>query len=343
MSGKTNKGSTAEEILRNYFLSIGYFVVRGCKFNYDGFEVTDIDLWIYGKSSAVSRERVNVDIKNKKTPQALERVFWAKGLQDILGLDSCIVATTDNRNAVKLFGLKHKIRVLDGAFMARLSKSLKSHQDRITEEEFHSQIKKASLGKLGGDWLGMYSASKSRLLDCLSFDGINAWLDDCEYFMEQASTGGGESLVARRLLYLTTAKLLVAIDFMLAKNISADAASRAKILDDGFRYGSAGKGFSDRMSKMMSSIIGGVSEEVGLGSAVENELKNQIKAVRAHVLADYFSQNGVSNSLFDIAREFEASGFSSELQSPEKLSSSAQSILVIVADFYQFDRKKVYV
>ncbi|WP_206206140.1 hypothetical protein, partial [Pseudomonas viridiflava] len=72
MSQQLLKGPAAEEAIRNYFLSIGYFVVRGCAFKYNQFDVTDIDLFLYGKSSAFSRERLNADIKNKKTPQALE-------------------------------------------------------------------------------------------------------------------------------------------------------------------------------------------------------------------------------------------------------------------------------
>jgi len=342
MSAKPDKGSGAEEVLRNYFLSLGYFVVRGCKFRYEGFDVTDVDLWIYGKKSAVSRERVNVDIKNKKTPQALERVFWAKGLQDILGLDGCIVATTDSREAVKQFGMQHNIRVLDGAFMARLAKSEKSHQNRISEEDFFILVKLASLGKLGGDWLGIYERGKSLLLDGLSFDSCNSWLDDCGYFMEQSALVDSDGLPALRLLYLTAAKLLVALDFILSQHISADVNSRVKILDDGFRYGSAGKGFSQRMSLMMSSLVRGVSNDFELGKSIERELDSQIKSVRADVIADYFSRGNVVNSLFELSREFEAFGFAIMAQKPDLLSSGAQGVLGIIADFHQLDRKKVF-
>ena len=123
MTDQLLKGPAAEEALRNYFLSIGYFVARGCKFGFQGFDVTDVDLWLYGRTSPLSRERANVDIKNKKTPQALERIFWAKGLQATLGFDACIVATTDTRPDVRDFGLQHQVKVLDGRFLGRLTKS----------------------------------------------------------------------------------------------------------------------------------------------------------------------------------------------------------------------------
>ncbi len=75
MKSQPLKGSVAEEALRNYFLSIGYYVARGIKFTFHRFDVTDVDLWLYARNSPLSRERICVDIKNKKTPQALERIF----------------------------------------------------------------------------------------------------------------------------------------------------------------------------------------------------------------------------------------------------------------------------
>lgn len=72
------KGPRMEELLRSYFLKTGYYVVRGVPFIYEGFDVTDIDLWLYSRTSSVSREVALVDAKNKKTPQAIERIFWVQ-------------------------------------------------------------------------------------------------------------------------------------------------------------------------------------------------------------------------------------------------------------------------
>ena len=51
-----SKGPKMEELLRSYFLKAGYYVVRGVPFVYEGFDVTDIDLWLYSRTSSVSRE-----------------------------------------------------------------------------------------------------------------------------------------------------------------------------------------------------------------------------------------------------------------------------------------------
>jgi len=89
MNQTLKKGEATEEILREYFLKLGYFVVRSIPYKYNQFDVTDVDIWLYSRPSPLTRERTNVDVKRKKTPQALERIFWAKGLQQVLSLERC--------------------------------------------------------------------------------------------------------------------------------------------------------------------------------------------------------------------------------------------------------------
>jgi hypothetical protein len=137
---KIAKGEHAEESLRHYFLSLGYYVVRGVPFSYRGIEVTDVDLWLYLRSSSISRERACVDIKNRKTPQAIERVFWAKGLQQVLKLEKCIVATTDNRKEPVDFGALHNISVLSGDFIQRIIKTFPTSKERISEEALLAEL-----------------------------------------------------------------------------------------------------------------------------------------------------------------------------------------------------------
>src|SRR6187431_2089627 len=106
------KGEQMEELLRAYFLNLGYYVVRGVKYRYEGLDVTDVDLYLYGRSSSLTRDRINVDIKNKKSPQAFERILWANGLKKLLGFNSCIVATTDQKGLTHSFGQLHDTLVL---------------------------------------------------------------------------------------------------------------------------------------------------------------------------------------------------------------------------------------
>ncbi|HDZ2802902.1 TPA: hypothetical protein RSS92_005430, partial [Klebsiella pneumoniae] len=155
---KINKGEVMEELLRDYFMQAGYYVVRGVPFVYEGFDITDIDLWLYSRTSSISREITIVDIKNKKTPQAIERIFWTKGLAEAVGANNAIVASTEKRSEVKDFGRKLNITVLDGNFLSKLQKSQTRLELRISDEELFYLFDSYGLGKLDGDW-------KQRILD----------------------------------------------------------------------------------------------------------------------------------------------------------------------------------
>src|SRR5262245_50281468 len=116
MTPSPRKGPSMEEALRYYFIRNGYYTLRSVPFIYREFDVTDVDIWLYERPSAVSRQRIIVDAKNRKTPQAIERIFWTLGLRVALGVEQAIVATTERRPAVAEFGKLKGLVVLDGAF-----------------------------------------------------------------------------------------------------------------------------------------------------------------------------------------------------------------------------------
>lgn len=334
MTDQPLKGAAAEEALRNYFLSIGYYVVRGVKFTYNRFDVTDVDLWLYSRNSPLSRERVCVDIKNKKTPQALERIFWAKGLQSVLELDSCIVATTDSRPDVSEFGLKHNVKVLDGKFLSRLTKSPRSHMERISEDAFLADLDKGSLGRLGGDWRSRYELSKSRLLHSLNFDGCNAWLEDIQYLLSQIASG----IETWRSLYVSCSHLLIAVDFILREFVTADQEQRRQVIERGIRYGVSGQAFTENVGRMAAALVESVAAQPGLAMTLERELQAQAAGVKAEVLAEFFSKT-TGASLFEIALMFEEAAFAPQVAKPSTMPTTSQAVIGVLADFCGIDRK----
>src|SRR5690606_35267267 len=126
--------------------------------------------------SSITRQRINVDIKNKKSPQAFERILWANGLRELLNFDSCIVATTDQRPVVHKFAQLHKTIVLDGAFLSKMRSN--SYPNRLSEEELTFKFAKHKSYKTFGnkDWRYIYEESKSRLLTEQDFAGFNSAL-----------------------------------------------------------------------------------------------------------------------------------------------------------------------
>lgn len=341
MNDQLPKGALAEEALRNYFIGIGYLVFRGCRFRFRQFDVTDIDLFLYGKSSPLSRERINVDIKNKRTPQALERVFWAKGLQSVLGFEGAMVATTDPRPDVGAFGHAHNVRVLDGRFLSRLTKSNISQLQRISEAQLSQELDKVSLGKLGGDWRGRYEKSKGRLLTDLNFDGCNAWLQDIEYFVGQINGSAETNATVRRMIYLITSHLLTAIDYILTANAVADQEQRRTILEAGFRYGVSGQEMTEKVGRMAAALAGSLAMQPEMAETARREFSAQAVGIRADVLAEFFAKAHIQTGLFDTARELEQSAFAPSCPNAVKLSGGAQSVLGVISDFLGIDRKRV--
>ena len=137
-----------EEALRAYFFQAGYFVVRGVPYRLDGEDVTDIDLWLYERPGASTRRRIIVDIKNRKSPKASERIIWAKGLQAALGVDGAFVATTDKRPSTRRLSKALNITLLDGDAVAKLtySETIKT-AGQLAAEEFNTAVKRIDEGR----------------------------------------------------------------------------------------------------------------------------------------------------------------------------------------------------
>ncbi len=137
MAQNNAKGYQLEELLRAYFLRSGMYVVRGVPLQFEGDDLTDIDLWLYERPTGSSRRRQIVDIKSKLKPKAIERLFWTKGLFDLLKVDDAYVATTDNRPKLKDISTQLGISVIDGTDLDRISESEKVwFPNRLNEEDF---------------------------------------------------------------------------------------------------------------------------------------------------------------------------------------------------------------
>ncbi len=327
------KGEMMEELLRNYFLNLGYFVVRGVKYRYSENDITDVDLFLYGRVSSLSREKINVDVKNKKTPQAFERILWANGLKKLLDFDSCIVATTDQRPVIHSFGEIHHTTILDGNFLSKLRSS--ETNDRINEEELFQLLSSHKSYKTfhNKDWKYIYELSKSRLLTELDFSGFNSSLNVLIYFIEKQITDKQKQEASLRMFYLVLSHLLVIIDYILKDIIFLDQPNKEKKLSDGFKFGNLGKEGVDRIINMAIQISGKKSA----GSVLKS-----LDDIPTDILKDYFSKNENAKNIFNWAKEFESHGFSKTLTTPDKLSSNLKGIISVLLDYFSIDRRKYF-
>ncbi len=327
------KGELMEELIRNYFLNSNYYVVRGIKYRYENNDITDVDLFLYGRSSSITRQRINIDIKNKKSPQAFERILWANGLRELLGFDGCIVVTTDKRPVIHKFGQLHKTIILDGAFLAKMRSN--TFPNRLTEEEITSKFAKHKSYKTFGnkDWRHIYEESKSKLLTEQDFAGFNSELTYLGYFIEKIVTDSQKREDATRITYLIISHLLITIDFIIKDIAFLDNADREKKLSDGFKFGNLGKDGVDKIISMAVQISGNKSA---------NSFLKSLDSIPTDILRDFFSKNENTKNLFNWAREFERIGFNREFINPEYIDTQLKGFISLLLDFFEIERKKFF-
>jgi len=340
MANKISKGFEMEEQLRNYFLQSGYFVVRGVPFTYEGFDVTDIDLWLYSRESSLTRSITIVDVKNKKTPQAIERIFWAKGLAKAVKANKVIVATTDKRKEVKDFGFDLDVLVLDGTFLSKLTKSEGFLHHRFSDEEFMSEIDKYSLGKIDGDWKGQIIKCKSLLSKEISFDECNQWLEVSRFFAEQILTKPSQLNVAVRCFYYSLSLFCIGVDFVLKELSFSDHDNRVGKLVEGFTFGKKGR---DGVTKMLSLSLSLVEQFAPEGKTISSQVRNRVMAdfdsLPTNILGEYFSKAEVGKTTFSSAKELESLAMSRQFRTHSESSIEVRSVIGCLLDCWGISRK----
>jgi hypothetical protein len=337
-----DKGSRAEELLREYFISCGFYVVRGAKVYFQKIEVSDVDLWLYSRPSLISRSRINVDLKRKGAPKALERILWTKGLQDILRTDQCIVATTDKRPLVKDFGDRNGVKVLDGNFMDRLLINDRKESGRLSEEEFINAVRGTPDDKFVSDWKTRFFKAKNRIVVSLGFDSCNAWLEDSRFFIEQ-SLVSRRAEIACRLTYLVLSFFLIGLDFVLAKNEFDVDQERVRALEEGLKFGDRGMAQTEQTVNLASRLIATYAPgSNSLGDRIRVEVTQDMHDLPTGVLVNYFTREEVRNSLFDLAFELESIAFGRNFVHPDKLGSPMKAALAVVLDYHQIERKRFF-
>lgn len=332
------KGEKAEERLRLYFLNLGYFVVRSIKAEFQGFDVTDIDLFLYARTSPISRERTNVDIKMKQRPQALERIFWTKGLQKVLGLEKCIVATTDNRSHVEEFGAINDVLVLNGNFINKLNSTERYSNDRLNEEDF---LKILSRSELTIEWKKNYERSKSNLINKLNYDGLNEVLNEIKTYMSQLASGCS-SEACYRILYASVSFFLITLDYAIKYSSYKSSKDRISIISNGIKFGENGRKKSEEIIGISTLLLESFINKGELNiEAIKQEIYVQFSDIPSYDISAYFGNSKMLPRLIHAAIEIEHHAFNKQFTYPSEMSSEIQSIIGIICDFYSFDRKLI--
>ena len=331
-------GAGLEELVRAYFARQGFFALRGVSYRFEDEEVTDIDAWLYGRQSASIRTRTIVDIKDKRSPKAFERILWARGMQLALGCDRAIVATTDSGAKIVRFAHQQKVAVLTKDFLNRLQSKL-DMSNRMTLEEFNDNIRTYKEHKQDGDWLRLISDAKSALISVQGYPAFNKAIATFRFFAERAQTRPHHKEQALRGAYLAAALACIALDSALERVVYEDQGSRYRAIADGVTYGDAGDA---RVQSSIQTVLEVIAKGMENGRVVSRQAKDALdkmfESVRADIIAEYFTKEHNAGTLVAVAKELDDRAHSVDATNIQTLSIDAKSVLGVFADFVQAKR-----
>jgi hypothetical protein len=332
------KGAGLEELVRAYFARQGFFALRGVFYRFEEEEVTDIDVWLYGRQSASVRTRSVVDVKDKRSPKAFERILWARGMQLALGCDRAIVATTDGGAKIIRFAHQQKVALLTKDFLGRLQNKLEAG-DRLSSEQFIDNIKGYKDHKHDGDWLKQISDAKSAVVSLPGYPAFNKAIRSFRFFAERAQTRPQHKEQALRGAYLSAALACIALDTALERVVYEDQTSRYVAIAAGVTYGDAGDA---KVQNSIATVLSVLAEGMENGRVVARQAKDaldkMLETVRADIIAEHFSKEHNAGVLFAVAKELDDRAHSSDRSKIQALSTEAKSVLGVFADFVQAKR-----
>jgi hypothetical protein len=340
------RGPALEEALKAYFWQAGYFVVRGVPYRIDDDDVTDIDLWLYERPAALTRRRLIVDAKNKQRPKASERIVWSKGLQNALGVDGAIVATTDQRASARQLAKKIGITLLDGSAVSKLMQSERLQQPtQIFSSDLDAQIKKIDENRRSSEWRQSLNDARASLLTGFGTQSANQNLRAAGFFAEQsvlAQPRSDQAAAALRLFFLTSALAAVSLDFSLSSHLFQSQDDRRRLLVHGIRFGDSD---AHQAFSTVRAAIGLVRQYADNGNAIATQIERGFDAdahrIPAEIIADHVAKISGTDALFNIARECERAAFEIKLPSFDQMTIEAKSLLGVFLDFSGIAREKV--
>lgn len=329
------KGATLEELVRSYFARQGYYVLRSVPLKYEGEDVTDIDIWLYARQAASARIRGIVDVKNKKSPKAFERILWVKGLQEVIGCDRAIIATTDLSPVLSRFAQTQKIAVLSKGFLDKLGKKLDVNE-RLSLEQVIEKIQRYPAHKQDGDWVGMLGDVKATLVSVGGFPAFNRAMLAFRFFASRAETRIQCSEIAVMCALFSAGVACIALDLAMEQFAFDDANQRYAKLIEGVTYG------NERVKKSLDSVLAALAEGVdngrGLAAKAREQFEQRFVNIRADIVAEHFAREHNSQHLFSAAKIFDEAAHTIGSAVDVALSFDARVILGVFADFVGVNR-----
>jgi hypothetical protein len=332
------KGPRLEEVVRSFFSQQGYFALRSVPYRFSGDDVTDVDVWLYSRQAPSLRMTGIVDVKNKKSPRAYERILWTKGLQAALKADKAMVATTDGNPSVTALAKELGVTLIPRSFLER-SEDSGALSSRLTLEDIVKQIETNRSHREDGNWIGVLADAKATLASIGGFPAFNRATAAFRFFAERAEVRVMHADIALRCALQGAAIACIALDMALARLSFDDRRARYNAIVDGINFGDTGDGRTKQALENAFSVIGETTQNgKAIAAQARAHLKHQLKSIRADLIAEYFMRESNAMQLFDAARELDEAAHTTAPPETNGLTVAARSIIGVLCDFVGMDR-----
>jgi hypothetical protein len=336
------KGLQTEELLRRYFLRTGFFVVRGVLVRHEGVDLTDVDLWIYERPTTLARRRTIVDIKDKGTPKAAERLFFVKGLAETIGVEGAGVATTDARPALRRLARKQGLLWIDGDDIQRLKASAElANWNRLSEEELISEVSSIDSLRMSRHLRDQFEKVKSAVASRFGASSANISLEGAGIFARETISAHPNSPAAKVLLRLTYHAAAIAaasLDFASSDTALRPAPERLRGLTEAIRYGADSDGVLEQLRFAERAVRDYMPNGAGAAKVIRDGFTADLAAIPAEGLAEIVLKMTRGDALFETARTLEGAAYAMNLPAFDDLELTPRSFVGAVLDFVGIDR-----
>lgn len=338
---RSDKGGVAEEALREYFKSLGSFVLRGIPVREADEDVTDIDLWVYTRTSAHARHISIVDIKNKKRGKAFERAIWVKGLQSALRADEAIIASQGAKDSVYRFSSRMNVRVISSSVFDAIVKRYNANDQRLSNEDVDSLWKAITIGS--ANLKTRMDSVKVEISRGISFSALNHWLDEAADLLKLTVERERKPGPITRAVYMCCALVGIGADYLSKEHSLSEVSMRQGYFRQGLLFGRADASASKSYIQFAESVVTDYFDPSGAAAArVRAGFEAAVEKMPVQGLVEFFSKPNAGTDLLRGAIDLEAACFLRAIPHPSELSSlEAKTIIGLLSDYAGLRRKDV--
>ena len=340
-STQTNKGALAEECFREYFRSLGSFVLRGVPVREGGVDVTDVDLWVYTRATAHIRHISIVDIKHRKRSKPFERSIWTKGLQITLGADEAIIASKGLTEPAEKFSKKVGVRVVTPSVFEAVLRQYSIQENRLSAEELNEIWKKTRIKRT--TLKSKMDSVKAEITGGIDFRTLNTWLDNAvslvQLMVEREPIPGPIT----RSFYLCSALVAVAADYLGGTYSFSTHDSRQNFFTEGMLFGRIDVDARKKYVEFAETAVTEFLDNSGASAArLRTGIEDAITRMPVQGLAEYFARPKSNKELWKAALALEEFCHAKEVSAPRNLQSlEAKKVIGLISDYADVPRLEV--